>query len=122
MTWVAYGVVLQPQGRSIRRLQHENSEPDGRDRVPAALLAHADAVSDLLTKTKVMELRKVMPVFNGSETEEEKKQKREEQSRKNLKAMAKSLLFDNAELPPSCFRCSMSQTWIRTQARDHDAV
>ena len=31
----------------------------------------ADAVSDLLTKTKVMELRKVMPVFNGSETEEE---------------------------------------------------
>ena len=32
----------------------------------------ADAVSDLLTKTKVMELRKVMPVFNGSETEEEK--------------------------------------------------
>ena len=57
----------------------------------------ADAVSDLLTKTKVMELRKVMPVFNGSETEEEKKQKREEQSRKNLKAMAKSLLFENAE-------------------------
>ena len=57
----------------------------------------ADAVSDLLTKTKVMELRKVMPAFNGSETEEEKKQKREEQSRKNLKAMAKSLLFDNAE-------------------------
>ena len=57
----------------------------------------ADAVSDLLTKTKVMDLRKVMPVFNGSETEEEKKQKREEQSRKNLKAMAKSLLFENAE-------------------------
>ena len=54
----------------------------------------ADAVSDLLTKTKVMDLRKVMPVFNGSETEEEKKQKREEQ---NLKAMAKSLLFENAE-------------------------
>ena len=48
----------------------------------------ADAVSDLLTKTKVMDLRK---------TEEEKKQKREEQSRKNLKAMAKSLLFENAE-------------------------
>ena len=44
----------------------------------------ADAVSDLLTKTKVMELRKVMPVFTGKETEEEKAKMKEEQSRKNL--------------------------------------
>lgn len=52
----------------------------------------ADAVSDLLTKTKVMDLRKVMPVFNGSETEEEKKQKREEQSRKTSKQWQKPVL------------------------------
>nr|DAK85255.1 MAG TPA: hypothetical protein [Caudoviricetes sp.] len=57
----------------------------------------ADAVSDLLEKSKVAELRKVMPVLTGKETQEELAQKKDEQAKKNIKAMAKSLLFDNAE-------------------------
>lgn len=57
----------------------------------------SDAVSDLLQTSQVMELRKATPVLTGKETTEEIKAKTEEQSRKNLKAMAKSLLFDNAE-------------------------
>lgn len=77
----------------------------------------ADAVSDLLTKTKVMDLRKVMPVFNGSETEEEKKQKREEQSRKTSKQWQKACSLRTLRLPPSCFRCSMSRTWTRTASQ-----
>lgn len=57
----------------------------------------ADAASEYLTKTKLLELRKVMPVLTGKETPEELERKKEEQARKNVKAMAKSLLFDNAE-------------------------
>lgn len=57
----------------------------------------ADAVSDLLEKSKVNELRKVLPVLTGKETPEELAQKKDEQAKKNIKAMAKSLLFDNAE-------------------------
>lgn len=57
----------------------------------------ADAVSDLLTKTQVMELRKVTPVLTGKETPEELEKKKNEQAKKNIKAMAKRLLFDNAE-------------------------
>lgn len=57
----------------------------------------ADAVSDLLEKSKVAELRKVMPVLTGKETEAELEQKKSAQAKKNIKAMAKSLLFDNAE-------------------------
>lgn len=57
----------------------------------------ADAVSDLLEKSKVAELRKVMPVLTGKETQEELEQKKSAQAKKNIKAMAKSLLFDNAE-------------------------
>lgn len=57
----------------------------------------SDAVSDLLQKTQVMELRKVTPTLTGKETPEELKAKTDEQSRENLKAMAKCLLFDNAE-------------------------
>lgn len=57
----------------------------------------ADAVSDLLTKTQVMELRKVAPVLTGKETPEELEKKKNEQAKKNIKAMAKRLLFDNAE-------------------------
>lgn len=57
----------------------------------------ADAVSEYLTKTKLLELRKVMPVLTGKETPEELERKKEEQARKNVKAMAKSLLFENAE-------------------------
>lgn len=57
----------------------------------------ADAVSDLLTKSQVMELRKVTPVLTGKETPEELEEKKNEQAKKNIKAMAKRLLFDNAE-------------------------
>lgn len=57
----------------------------------------ADAVSDLLEKSKVAELRKVMPVLTGQETKEELEQKKEAQAKKNIKAMCKALLFDNAE-------------------------
>lgn len=57
----------------------------------------ADAVSDLLQKSKVNELRKVLPMLTGKETPEELAQKKDEQVKKNIKAMAKSLLFDNAE-------------------------
>lgn len=57
----------------------------------------ADAVSNLLEKSKVAELRKVMPVLTGEETPEELEQKKKEQAKKNIQAMAKSLLFDNAE-------------------------
>lgn len=57
----------------------------------------ADAVSDLLEKSKVAELRKVMPVLTGKETPEELEKKKDEQAKKNIKAMAKSLLFDNAD-------------------------
>lgn len=57
----------------------------------------ADAVSDLLEKSKVAELRKVMPVLTGKETEEELEQKKSAQAKKNIKAMCKALLFDNAE-------------------------
>lgn len=57
----------------------------------------ADAVSDLLEKSKVSELRKVMPVLTGKETEEELEQKKSAQAKKNIKAMCKALLFDNAE-------------------------
>lgn len=57
----------------------------------------SDAVSDLLQTTQVMEMRKVMPTLDGNETPDEMKRKTDEQSRKNLKSMAKSLLFDNAE-------------------------
>lgn len=57
----------------------------------------ADAVSDLLEKSKVAELRKVMPVLTGEETPEELEQKKSAQAKKNVKAMCKSLLFDNAE-------------------------
>lgn len=56
----------------------------------------ADAVSDLLTKSQVMELRKVTPVLTGKETPEELEEKKNEQAKKNIKAMAKRLLFDNA--------------------------
>lgn len=57
----------------------------------------ADAVSDLLQESKINELRKVLPVLTGEETAEELEQKKTEQARKNIKAMAKSLLFDHAE-------------------------
>lgn len=57
----------------------------------------ADAVSDLLEKSKVAELRKVTPVLTGKETEEELEQKKSAQAKKNIKAMCKALLFDNAE-------------------------
>lgn len=57
----------------------------------------ADTVSDLLQTSGVMELRKVTPVLTGKETPEEIERKKDEQSRKNLKAMVKSLLYDNAE-------------------------
>lgn len=57
----------------------------------------ADAVSDLLEKSKVAELRKVMPVLTGKETKEELEQKKSAQAKKNIKAMCKALLFDNAE-------------------------
>lgn len=57
----------------------------------------ADAVSDLLQESKINELRKVLPVLTGDETAEELEQKKTEQARKNIKAMAKSLLFDHAE-------------------------
>ena len=57
----------------------------------------ADSVSDLLEKSKVAELRKVMPVLTGKETEAELEQKKEAQAKKNIKAMCKALLFDNAE-------------------------
>ena len=57
----------------------------------------ADAVSDLLEKSKVAELRKVLPVLTGKETEEELEQKKSAQAKKNVKAMCKALLFDNAE-------------------------
>ena len=57
----------------------------------------ADKVSALLNETKVMELRKVAPILTGSETPDEVKAKQEAQSRKNIKAMAKKLLFDNAQ-------------------------
>lgn len=57
----------------------------------------ADAVSDLLEKSKVAELRKVLPVLTGKETAEELEQKKEAQAKKNIKAMCKALLYDNAE-------------------------
>lgn len=57
----------------------------------------ADAVSDLLQESKINELRKVLPVLTGDETAEELERKKDEQARKNIKAIAKSLLFDNAE-------------------------
>lgn len=57
----------------------------------------ADAVSNLLQKSKVNELRKVLPVLTGKETPEELEKKKDEQAKKNIKAIAKSLLFDNAE-------------------------
>lgn len=57
----------------------------------------ADAVSYLLEKSKVAELRKVMPVLTGKETKEELEQKKSAQAKKNIKAMCKALLFDNAE-------------------------
>lgn len=57
----------------------------------------ADAVSNLLQESKINELRKVLPVLTGEETAEELEQKKTEQARKNIKAMAKSLLFDHAE-------------------------
>lgn len=57
----------------------------------------ADAVSDLLEKSKVAELRKVMPVLTGEETPEELERKKKAQAKKNVKAMCKALLFDNAE-------------------------
>ena len=57
----------------------------------------ADAVSNLLEKSKVAELRKVMPVLTGKETKEELEQKKSAQANKNIKAMCKALLFDNAE-------------------------
>lgn len=57
----------------------------------------ADAVSDLLEKSKVAELRKVLPVLTGKETEEELEQKKSAQAKKNIKAMCKALLYDNAE-------------------------
>ena len=57
----------------------------------------ADKVATLLTETQVMELRKVGPILTGSETPDELKAKKEAQGRKNIKAMAKKLLFDNAQ-------------------------
>lgn len=57
----------------------------------------ADKVAALLNETQVMELRKVAPILTGSETPDEVKAKQEAQSRKNVKAMAKKLLFDNAK-------------------------
>lgn len=57
----------------------------------------ADKVATLLTETQVMELRKVGPILTGSETRDELKAKKEAQGRKNIKAMAKKLLFDNAQ-------------------------
>ena len=57
----------------------------------------SDAVSDLLTKTQIMELRKVAPVLTGKESPEELEEKKNDQAKKNIRAMAKSLLFDNAE-------------------------
>lgn len=55
----------------------------------------ADVAEEVLEKSKIMELLKVLPVLTGEETPEELKQKKE-QAKKNIQAMAKSLLFDNA--------------------------
>lgn len=56
----------------------------------------ADVAEKVLEKSKIMELRKVLPVLTGEETPEELEQKKKEQAKKNIQAMAKSLLFDNA--------------------------
>ncbi len=56
-----------------------------------------DAVSGFLSETKILELRKVVPAITGDETPEELEKKKEDQARKNIKAMVKSLLFDNAD-------------------------
>ena len=56
----------------------------------------ADVAEEVLEKSKIMELRKVLPVLTGEETPEELEQKKKEQAKKNIQAMAKSLLFDNA--------------------------
>ena len=56
----------------------------------------ADVAEEVLEKSKIMELRKVLPVLTGEETPEELEQKKKEQAIKNIQAMAKSLLFDNA--------------------------
>lgn len=57
----------------------------------------ADAVQELLTESQVMELRKVQPTLTGKETDEEVEQKKTEQGKKNVLAIAKALLYDNAE-------------------------
>ena len=56
----------------------------------------ADVSEEVLEKSKIMELLKVLPVLTGDETPEELEQKKKEQAKKNIQAMAKSLLFDNA--------------------------
>ena len=56
----------------------------------------ADVAEEVLEKSKIMELCKVLPVLTGDETPEELEQKKKEQAKKNIQAMAKSLLFDNA--------------------------
>lgn len=73
----------------------------------------ADKVAALLNETQVMELRKVAPILTGSETPDEVKAKQEAQSRKNIKAMAKSCCSTTLRTQRSFCLCCMS--WKRTR-------
>ena len=74
----------------------------------------ADVAEEVLEKSKIMELRKVLPVLTGDETPDELEQKKKEQAKKNIQAMAKACCSTMPLLPQSCFRYSMSRTWMKT--------
>ncbi len=54
-------------------------------------------VDNLLKNTKVLDIRKKMPVFTGEETAEEKKKRVEEKAKENINEMLNVLLDEYAE-------------------------
>lgn len=56
-----------------------------------------EAAKDLLTESKVLDIRNKKPKFTGNETEEEKAHKYREQAKKNIFEMLGVLMRDNPE-------------------------
>lgn len=74
----------------------------------------ADVAEEVLEKSKIMELRKVLPVLTGEETPEELEQKKKEQAKRTSRLWQKACCSTMPLPPQSCFRCSMSRTWMKT--------
>lgn len=63
-----------------------------------------DKVKRCISETGIMDIRKRVPQFTGEETEEERKQKLNEQAKKNVMDMAKRLMVEKPQAAIELFQ------------------